>query len=162
MTDVECLLAYAENNMNASDAARSIFCSRTSMIYHLDKVLRETGLNPYNFYDLCKLLKTNTERSCTMDKIKKHREICEQLNIIYTKKNHDYGDSFGNTFCKLGIISAITRITDKYNRLCSLCTKPQMVKDETIEDTLVDMANYCIMTLIELRAKKDISPSSDK
>jgi hypothetical protein len=84
-----------------------------------------------------------------MSKIDRHREICNQLNKIYEKKNHDYGDSFGNTYEKLGIISAVTRITDKYNRLCSLATKEAEVEDETIEDTLMDMANYCIMTLIE-------------
>lgn len=84
-----------------------------------------------------------------MNKIDRHREICNQLNKIYEKKNHDYGDSFGNTYEKLGIISAVTRITDKYNRLCSLATKEAEVEDETIEDTLMDMANYCIMTLIE-------------
>ena len=84
-----------------------------------------------------------------MSKIDRHREICNQLNKIYEKKNHDYGDSFGNTYEKLGIISAVTRIADKYNRLCSLATKEAEVEDETIEDTLMDMANYCIMTLIE-------------
>lgn len=88
------------------------------------------------------------------DKITKHKEICERLNAVYAKKNHDYGDSFGETFRKLGIISAVTRITDKYNRICSLATKPQLVKDESIEDTLLDMANYCIMTLIELEDNK--------
>jgi hypothetical protein len=89
-----------------------------------------------------------------MNKIDKHREICNQLNKIYEKKNHDYGDSFGNTYEKLGIISAVTRITDKYNRLCSLATKEAEVEDETIEDTLMDMANYCIMTLIEREREK--------
>ena len=89
-----------------------------------------------------------------MDTIKMHENICKQLNEIYIKKNHDYGDSFGETFNKLGIISAITRISDKYNRLVSLCTLPEeerKVKDESISDTLLDMANYCIMTEIELR-----------
>jgi hypothetical protein len=89
-----------------------------------------------------------------MNKIDRHREICNQLNKIYEKKNHDYGDSFGNTYEKLGIISAATRITDKYNRLCSLATKEAEVEDETIEDTLMDMANYCIMTLIEREREK--------
>jgi hypothetical protein len=89
-----------------------------------------------------------------MSKIDRHREICNQLNKIYENKNHDYGDSFGNTYEKLGIISAVTRITDKYNRLCSLATKEAEVEDETIEDTLMDMANYCIMTLIEREREK--------
>ena len=92
-----------------------------------------------------------------MDKIQTHKDLCKELNETYKKKNHDYGDSFGETFNKLGIISAITRISDKYNRLVSLCTLPEeerMVKDESISDTLLDMANYCIMTEIELRNSK--------
>lgn len=92
-----------------------------------------------------------------MDKVKMHKSLCEELNKTYENKNHDYGDSFGETFNKLGIISAVTRISDKYNRLVSLCTKTEeemMVKDESIQDTLLDMANYCMMTVIELRRNK--------
>lgn len=88
-----------------------------------------------------------------MDKLRLHKNICDELNRIYEQKNHDYGNSFGETFDKLGIISAVTRISDKYNRLVSLCMLPdeeRMVKDESITDTLLDMANYCIMTVIEL------------
>lgn len=91
-----------------------------------------------------------------MNNVQLHKEICNELNQTYEKKNSDYGNSFGNTFEKLGIISAITRITDKHNRLVSLCTseKDIQVKDETISDTLLDMANYCIMTEMELRKNK--------
>lgn len=81
-----------------------------------------------------------------------HSEICKHLNGIYAMKNADYGNSFGDTFKDLGIVSAITRITDKANRLKSLC-KPgadQKVNDESIQDTLIDLANYAIMTLIEM------------
>lgn len=86
-----------------------------------------------------------------MDKIEKHKQLTALLSSIYARKNHDYGDSFGKTFQALGIISAVTRITDKYNRLVSLATKhEQQVEDESIVDTLLDMANYCIMTVIEL------------
>ena len=89
-----------------------------------------------------------------MTKAERHADICMELNETYKKKNHDYGDSFGETYRKLGIISAVTRITDKVNRLASLCTKPseeQKVLDESIDDTLMDAANYCIMTLVERR-----------
>lgn len=92
-----------------------------------------------------------------MDTIKMHENLCKKLNEIYAKKNHDYGDSFGETFNKLGIVSAITRISDKYNRLVSLSMLPEeerKVKDESITDTLLDMANYCIMTVIELDKDK--------
>ena len=89
-------------------------------------------------------------------KVTQHYAICQKLNQIYKAKNHDYGDSFGDTYKKLGIISAVTRLSDKMNRLMSLAVKHDaQVKDEKIEDTLLDMANYAIMTLIELGYEVD-------
>jgi hypothetical protein len=90
-----------------------------------------------------------------MTKYEKHLKICEELNEIYINKNHDYGDSFGETFRKLGIVSAVTRITDKTNRLQSLCKKEQKVNDESIRDTLMDLANYAIMTIIEFDEERE-------
>ena len=92
------------------------------------------------------------------DKVQRHKEIAEELNAIYISKNHDYGDSFGETFRKLGIISAVTRISDKVNRLQSLAVKTEeerKVKDESIKDTLYDLANYAIMTFIELESEAE-------
>ena len=89
------------------------------------------------------------------NKAKLHKEICTKLNNIYVAKNHDYGDSFGETYKKLGIVSAVTRITDKANRLQTLCTKDQKVYNESMVDTVEDLANYAIMLLIELKGEKD-------
>ena len=92
------------------------------------------------------------------DKTERHKEISEELNAIYIFKNHDYGDSFGETFRKLGIISAVTRISDKVNRLQSLAVKTEedrKVKDESIKDTLYDLANYAIMSIIELEREAE-------
>ena len=83
-----------------------------------------------------------------MNKVLKHKQICEELNRMYEAKNHDYGDSFGETYEKLGIISAVTRIVDKTNRLQTLCTRKQKV-DGLRRYTLMDLANYSIMTVIE-------------
>lgn len=91
-------------------------------------------------------------------KTSKHKAITEELNDIYKRKNADYGDAFGDTFRKLGIISAVTRISDKTNRLMSLAAKSEadrMVKDESIRDTLMDLANYAIMSLIEMDAAEN-------
>ena len=82
-----------------------------------------------------------------------HSNITKELNDIYIAKNADYGDAFGETYKKLGVISAVTRITDKVNRLQSLATKSdeeRLVKDESIVDTLKDLSNYAILTLIEM------------
>lgn len=93
-----------------------------------------------------------------MDKQQEFKNITTEMSELYKAKNHDYGDAFGQTFAELGIISAITRISDKTNRLKSLATKDQLVDDERIEDTLMDLANYAVMTLIELRDNDDKQP----
>lgn len=54
-----------------------------------------------------------------------------------------------------GIISALTRMSDKWNRIKSLAQGAKNdVSDESLEDTLMDLANYCIMTVMELRRAK--------
>ena len=89
-----------------------------------------------------------------MEKVQRFREIADSLGNLYEKKNKAYGDSFGTTFEKLGIISAVTRISDKFNRLCNLATNPDIDNlGESIEDTLQDLASYAIMTIIELKKK---------
>lgn len=86
-----------------------------------------------------------------MDKIKRHAELSAKNHEIYIKKNSDYGDSFSKMYQELGIVSAITRIGDKYNRLVNLSKgTTAQVKDESIVDTLMDMANYCLMTVMEI------------
>nr|DAT97608.1 MAG TPA: Nucleotide modification associated domain 1 [Caudoviricetes sp.] len=88
-----------------------------------------------------------------MDKIKMHQELCDLIHETYLKKNADYGDSFGRSIDRLGLIAAITRISDKYNRAENLIvnnTNSPLVSNESLKDTLLDMANYCIMTVIEL------------
>lgn len=75
---------------------------------------------------------------------------------LYQKKNWDYGDSFGKSFHEWGMPMACIRLTDKLNRLCALTkNQGQQVQDESIEDTLMDLANYSIMTLIEINIKKE-------
>lgn len=92
-----------------------------------------------------------------MDRYKRHAEICEILTDTYIKKNKDYGNSFGELFQELGPITAVTRIADKFNRVKSLVLKSEeerKVKDESIRDTFLDMANYCIMTVMEMDVQK--------
>lgn len=80
----------------------------------------------------------------------RHEAICKELNDLYARKNHDYGNSFHASYTEDGLLMAKIRIGDKYNRFKSLIKSDQKVKEESIRDTLIDMANYCIMTVIEL------------
>ena len=90
-----------------------------------------------------------------MNKVEQHKALCLDMNALFAKKNHDYGDSFSETYRKLGIISAVTQITHKYNRLVEIVTSDhQEIPEETIEDTLIDLANYALMTVLELRNER--------
>lgn len=79
------------------------------------------------------------------------KEITDEMLEIYKAKNHDYGDSVHKTFETFGLTSFLVRISDKLNRLTTLTQKQASVKDEKIEDTLLDLANYSILALIELK-----------
>ena len=87
-----------------------------------------------------------------MTRPEKFRQIAEEIAQLYEVKDAAYGDSYSDTYNKLGIVSAATRITDKCNRFCRLVTSPHIDDlGESIEDTLIDMAAYCIMTLMKIK-----------
>ena len=71
----------------------------------------------------------------------------EKLHSVYVKKNSDYGDSFSKSLNKYGEVAAMVRIEDKKNRLDSLFGKEndRMVVNESLNDTIEDIANYFIM-----------------
>ena len=90
---------------------------------------------------------------------KRHQEICDYIHMdLYLPKNAAYGDSFHKLYSDLGIISAITQISHKYNRLVNLAKDKNantLVTDESITDTLLDLANYCILTEMEIEREQN-------
>ena len=77
--------------------------------------------------------------------------ITSEMLETYTKKNSDYGGSFDKSMNEFGLISAVIRMSDKIERLKSLVKQDAKVKEESIEDTLYDLASYAVMTLINLK-----------
>lgn len=88
-----------------------------------------------NYYN-----KINQVEESTFDK------ILNTMHELYKKKNSDYGNSFNQTLDEFGEEAALIRISDKYNRLKSLY-KLGNPNFESINDTLIDLASYCVMTL---------------
>ena len=86
--------------------------------------------------------------------------LAKQMADTYRKKNADYGDSVHDTYVKYGLTSFLVRLEDKLNRARTLSKQTARVADEKIEDTLLDMANYAILAVIELHADKEKELSS--
>ena len=87
----------------------------------------------------------------TMTKVEQHKKLCDSLNDLYARKNADYGDSFHLSFEQEGMAMPRIRLGDKYNRFCALTRgNKQQVNDESLRDTLIDLANYALMTILEI------------
>ena len=83
-------------------------------------------------------------------------KIFEEMFSTYCKKNADYGNSFEKSIEKFGLVASAVRLSDKLERFSNLICNDAQVKDESIEDTLLDMANYAAMTVLYLRkTRKD-------
>lgn len=82
------------------------------------------------------------------------KDIVKGMIATYVRKNHDYGNSFDKSLDKFGLVASVVRIGDKMNRIESLVQKEAMVQDESIRDTLLDMANYAIMTVMWMDNQK--------
>ena len=93
------------------------------------------------------------------DNMKLHDDILMEIHDTYVKKNSDYGDSFSKGWKKYGMVSAICRMSDKWERIESLYFKDlegdEVYVDESMEDTMLDLANYLIMSVMELRKGKE-------
>ena len=78
-------------------------------------------------------------------------EVLQELSDLYHRKNHDYGDSFRKSLEEFGLVAAVVRMSDKMERIKALSKgEKAKVTDEKIRDTLVDLASYAIMTVMEL------------
>lgn len=87
------------------------------------------------------------------DSMEQFMDITTNMAKTHAAKNHDYGNSFEQSLDKFGLLAAVVRMGDKMNRIESLSKKEAEVKDESIKDTLLDLANYAIMTVMWLNRK---------
>lgn len=82
----------------------------------------------------------------------KFEKIGKEIVDLLEKKNADYGDM---NLCRHGLKGIIVRIDDKTARIDNLIKKDNITEvNESIEDTLKDIAGYCINAIRLLRDKK--------
>lgn len=80
--------------------------------------------------------------------------IVNEMFLIFKNKNSDYGSSFDESLNEHGLLASKIRIGDKFNRFKTIFNKDFKVINESLRDTLLDMANYCILTIMWLEKNK--------
>ena len=84
-----------------------------------------------------------------------YSSLLDKLFTTYKSKNADYGSAFAEMFDELGIDYAYGKLREKMNRIKVLRKQPNMVENEGLEDALLDTAGYAILTLVELKKRKN-------
>lgn len=86
-----------------------------------------------------------------MNRENMYKNIVSDMTQVFLIKDKAYGSSTTDTFNKFGLTSYLVRLNDKLNRLTNLTLNPDISQnDESIQDTLLDLANYCILALIDI------------
>ena len=82
-----------------------------------------------------------------MTRIEQMKQIQQEALELFTRKNIDYGDAFAT----YGVIGVLMRIEDKLKRSMTITKNGvNLVPDERIRDTLIDLHNYAAMALMLL------------
>jgi hypothetical protein len=80
-----------------------------------------------------------------MNRVEQMKQIQQEALELFTRKNADYGDAFAT----YGVIGVLMRIEDKLKRSVSITKNGvNLVQDERIRDTLIDLHNYAAMALM--------------
>jgi hypothetical protein len=105
-------------------------------------------LNPIEFNNNDKVL--NETSTVKPNRVEQMKKIQAEALTLFTRKNIDYGDAFA----KYGLIGVILRMEDKIQRSISITKNGiNLVSDEGIRDTLLDLHNYAAMALMLLDEK---------
>jgi hypothetical protein len=104
------------------------------------------GLQTWMIFVNCIINRYKSKSSVyIMDRVEQLKQIQAEALALFTKKNADYGDAFA----KFGVIGVLMRIEDKIQRALSITKNGiNLVDDETLRDTMIDLHNYSAMTMM--------------
>lgn len=125
------------------------------ILTQLENVRTHCNLGAYagNLNEAMLAIRNLGTRPVLSDSVEQFMSITQDMTKTYAAKNHDYGNSFEESLDEFGLVASVVRLGDKMNRIKSLIKKEAQVKDESIKDTLLDMANYAIMTVMWMDKK---------
>lgn len=96
-----------------------------------------------------------------ISKIKDHKKLCDYLHNLYVTKNRDYGDSMHPLYKEYGLTAFLIMFSIKINRIKSLMEKGSATY-ESLEDSLLDLANYALISVVELHTDKNTMLGNNK
>lgn len=103
-----------------------------------------------------------TKISCELQyKLNEHGKLCDYLKNLYATKNADYGDSMHPLFQEYGLTAFLVLFGIKIQRIKSL-SSGNVSHYESLEDSLLDLANYALIAVAELKAQKNKQVEGDK
>ena len=86
------------------------------------------------------------------NKVERFKQLTGEMAALYARKNKDYGDSFTEMFKEWGAMYAMSRMQEKLRRATQILRSGEaQVTEEKVTDTLLDLANYALMTIMELK-----------
>ena len=147
----KCIKPYCEYDVQIMDINDIVVLDDTKL-YNITKRIDYSQYNKDKVRD-CLVIISDEITSNTLvdaDNISQFTKIVAEMTNTYKAKNHDYGNSFEQSLDKFGLVASAVRIGDKMNRFESLLKKDAKVSNESLRDTLLDAANYLIMTVMWL------------
>lgn len=85
-------------------------------------------------------------------KIESFKQLTGEMVALYTRKNRAYGNSFTEMYKEWGPMYPLSRMQEKLRRAIQLMRSGEaQVTEEKVADTLLDLANYALMTILEIK-----------
>ena len=118
---------------------------KDKVFYLSTKYIMESGeiLNKEN-------LEPKIHECSSTEDAKTFKSITDKMFETFKAKNHDYGSSFSNLFKECGMTYAYGHMAEKLERVKSLMNDEAKVNGDGMKDSLLDLANYAILTIMEL------------
>lgn len=89
-------------------------------------------------------------------KLERFKQLTGEMAALYARKNKDYGDSFTEMYREWGAMYPMSRMQEKLRRATQILRSGEaQVADEKVTDTLLDLANYALMTIMEIKDIKE-------
>lgn len=89
-------------------------------------------------------------------KVERFKQLTGEMAALYARKNKDYGNSFTEMYREWGSMYPMSRMQEKLRRATQILRSGEaQVTEEKVTDTLLDLANYALMTIMELKESKD-------